>query len=328
LEYSGPPRVTGIGIADGALDNTFAHELGHMILNGGGMSLHTTDNGDPNRRNIMHEINSNRTFAQIGPVGDRDIFTAEQITRAFNPPDNGMPNTNNAGQVQQTAAADDHRYANRVDWNFVVDHRALQTLNTETAMPDNHAGLDTLFWSIDAVATGPGDDSTHSSSALGTFADLGNFAGQSFRFADVFSLSLRYSDYDQNAAGAFSLKQSALDYNVFFRAADGTVMPGTPLLSFELGWTANTNADNFLTRWVAPFNATGIFVEANNAAGRHDGIAQIDAIIVSQINLPGDYNLDNVVDAADYVVWRKNLGSGTSLPNDDTDGVGQDDYTR
>jgi autotransporter-associated beta strand protein len=42
--------------------------------------------------------------------------------------------------------------------------------------------------------------------------------------------------------------------------------------------------------------------------------------------LAGDYNQNGTVDAADYTVWRNNLGSGTSLPNDSTDGVGQDDY--
>jgi hypothetical protein len=45
-------------------------------------------------------------------------------------------------------------------------------------------------------------------------------------------------------------------------------------------------------------------------------------------NVAGDYNQDQVVDAADYVLWRNNLGSTTSLPNDDTPGVGQDDYSR
>jgi T5SS/PEP-CTERM-associated repeat protein/autotransporter-associated beta strand protein len=44
--------------------------------------------------------------------------------------------------------------------------------------------------------------------------------------------------------------------------------------------------------------------------------------------LPGDYNQNGTVDAADYVVWRKNLGNVTSLANDDTPGVGPDDYTR
>jgi T5SS/PEP-CTERM-associated repeat protein len=44
--------------------------------------------------------------------------------------------------------------------------------------------------------------------------------------------------------------------------------------------------------------------------------------------LSGDYNGNGTVDAADYTLWRDNLGSGTSLANDDTAGVGQDDYDR
>jgi hypothetical protein len=44
--------------------------------------------------------------------------------------------------------------------------------------------------------------------------------------------------------------------------------------------------------------------------------------------IPGDYNEDTRVDAADYVMWRNNLGSSTTLPNDDTAGVDQDDYNR
>jgi hypothetical protein len=42
----------------------------------------------------------------------------------------------------------------------------------------------------------------------------------------------------------------------------------------------------------------------------------------------GDYNQNGVVDAGDYAVWRKNLGSSASMPNDDTPGVGPDDFTR
>lgn len=44
--------------------------------------------------------------------------------------------------------------------------------------------------------------------------------------------------------------------------------------------------------------------------------------------IPGDYNSDGTVDAADYTVWRDNLGGLTSLANDDTAGVGPDDYDR
>jgi hypothetical protein len=42
----------------------------------------------------------------------------------------------------------------------------------------------------------------------------------------------------------------------------------------------------------------------------------------------GDYNDNGIVDAADYVVWRKNLNTGATLPNDDTPGVDQNDYAR
>jgi hypothetical protein len=50
--------------------------------------------------------------------------------------------------------------------------------------------------------------------------------------------------------------------------------------------------------------------------------------ILDDDGLPGDYNENGVVDAADYTVWRDRLGSPVSLPNDDTDGVGLDDYDR
>jgi len=42
----------------------------------------------------------------------------------------------------------------------------------------------------------------------------------------------------------------------------------------------------------------------------------------------GDYNENGTVDAGDYVVWRDAMDSGTALPNDDTPGVGADDYQR
>jgi hypothetical protein len=43
--------------------------------------------------------------------------------------------------------------------------------------------------------------------------------------------------------------------------------------------------------------------------------------------LPGDYNNNGSVDAADYSVWRDKLGTSTTLPNDTTPGsVTQGDY--
>lgn len=45
-------------------------------------------------------------------------------------------------------------------------------------------------------------------------------------------------------------------------------------------------------------------------------------------DLAGDYNFNGKVDAADYVNWRKMVGSAAALPNDDTAGVDTGDYIR
>jgi hypothetical protein len=61
------------------------------------------------------------------------------------------------------------------------------------------------------------------------------------------------------------------------------------------------------------------------------GQADIGAFEVQPAGLPGDYNQNNVVDAADYVLWRKTLGT-TGVPafsGADGDGdtiIDQDDY--
>jgi hypothetical protein len=59
--------------------------------------------------------------------------------------------------------------------------------------------------------------------------------------------------------------------------------------------------------------ATNIFDEYFNGAG----VLQVGAVVPPIF--AGDYNDDGVVDAADYIVWKKNVGepAGT-LPNDDT----------
>jgi len=47
------------------------------------------------------------------------------------------------------------------------------------------------------------------------------------------------------------------------------------------------------------------------------------------VDVPGDYNQDGVVNAADYVVWRNNNGTAFALPNRDPElggNIGQADY--
>jgi hypothetical protein len=77
----------------------------------------------------------------------------------------------------------------------------------------------------------------------------------------------------------------------------------------------------------APVRGTDLLVNAGNQFNYLMPAMSVTTLVLT--TLPGDYNADGAVDAADYVVWRKNLGSGSSLLNgDDTLGVGMDDLAR
>ncbi|HVT29348.1 MAG TPA: PEP-CTERM sorting domain-containing protein [Lacipirellulaceae bacterium] len=78
-------------------------------------------------------------------------------------------------------------------------------------------------------------------------------------------------------------------------------------------------------------NTTTGQAKIRNTAGEDSGTGPVvfDYYEVKSANAPanGDYNNDGVVDGADYVVWRKNLGASVTLPNDATPGtVTQADY--
>jgi len=288
------PRNDGVNQADQAVNNTFAHEAGHMLFNDGAQHKEipgdTPHSGD--RTNLMWPDGTQtaNSFADVGMLGRHDIVTSSQGLRIF-----GNAGANNPGFVQRNAV--DTKYGNRVDWDFVADHGQLtfnhnntidganvvvtggaETVGNNVDEVTPTAGVDSLFYEIGNAAA-PGAQAGHDHTGLGNFTHPGNFAGQSFKYADVFSLSLRYSDFDRNAAGAQSLKEGALDYDVVFRAADGSTAAGVPVAAFELGWTANTNADNFLTRWLSPIDATGMFIFAH-LGNDHDYTTQIDAVIV------------------------------------------------
>jgi hypothetical protein len=60
---------------------------------------------------------------------------------------------------------------------------------------------------------------------------------------------------------------------------------------------------------------------------KHDG--RVRRIAAVSGLLPGDYNDDGTVDAADYVIWRANVGTNNLLPNNPTPGpIDQTEYER
>ena len=261
-----------------AVSSTFAHELGHMLLNGN--ALHDECAAPPadagpsescDTRNWMFKSGSTFTFAEVTKTKGR--IEDVQIDRLFA---NG--GANNPGFVQGIAEnALFHRYGNAVDWDFVTDHTNLEDRANGA---DSHVGTDSLYWEIGNPVP-PANHDGHKHTGLGEFDPLGAFTGRSFRLADVFSLSARYSDYDEGP----SPRETSLDYRLFFRAANGDFDIGVPERIFSFGWTPNTNADNFLTRWRSPFDAVGVFIFAESGFG-HDGITQIDAVIAARVFEP------------------------------------------
>jgi hypothetical protein len=69
-------------------------------------------------------------------------------------------------------------------------------------------------------------------------------------------------------------------------------------------------------------NNLGQVAFAFTLADGTDGVA----IWTKPVGVPGDYNENGVVDAADYVLWRKNNNTAVTLPNDATPGTSPADY--
>jgi T5SS/PEP-CTERM-associated repeat protein len=117
---------------------------------------------------------------------------------------------------------------------------------------------------------------------------------------------------------------------------DQILISGTSVL------TGNLNvelADNFVPKAGNFFHildlgtVTGAFATvnlptlANGLTWDTSQLYSAGIIAVVGTAVPGDYNRDGVVDAADYTVWRDHLGQSVTLPNDTTPGtVTQADY--
>jgi hypothetical protein len=99
-----------------------------------------------------------------------------------------------------------------------------------------------------------------------------------------------------------------------------------PATGIELAY--NAFGTRFFELYVADLD--GSIEGAVDAAGRPlvDDLRAWHRTLTAPITVPGDYNSDGTLDAADYTVWRDNLGNRVQLPNDDTPGVDVDDYDR
>lgn len=146
--------------------------------------------------------------------------------------------------------------------------------------------------------------------ALGDTTDFTAMEGDSDGFNSNGSSVVLGQEYELRLTGVHSDSALALTLTLFDAAGNQIGTPATALDESPL--------------------AGKYFGFRNRIAGTNH---QIDVSfnnfnVYAPLVLPGDYNNDGLVDATDYVVWRDSLGGNTTLPNDDTAGVGPDDYVR
>ncbi len=154
-------------------------------------------------------------------------------------------------------------------------------------------------------------------------------------------------DYEMNLykiTGSLDVSEwnSLQDQNLAaFPAGDGTGNgweEGGGSSDTELGEAFLTGDSTFTTAQadISLGNIYDEFSEAEDLVFRYRDVAsgafipgEVNYIGVAPVGLPGDFNGDNTVDAADYTVWRDNLGGDSSVLNGNGSGdatVVQADY--
>jgi hypothetical protein len=149
-----------------------------------------------------------------------------------------------------------------------------------------------------------------------------------YQYQDRFPLPdptyTNFAVHFSDESGVF-YQQGGQDINVAAATEPTTVAVEIPLNQFV---DANTGTLNLKTDGFV--DDSGFFRIGISSATDGPQIYQIDNFrLVSLVpdGLPGDYNDDGNVDAADYVVWRKNQGTTNPLPNDPDGGtIGNEQY--
>lgn len=146
--------------------------------------------------------------------------------------------------------------------------------------------------------------------------------GNSANYVDGAIFTTGNSSYPMTPVGAYTQSDSAygtLDQGG--NAAEWTETPASAGRRVRRGGSWN-QAASFMSSAVREIP----FAEVTETSF---GGFRLAAINVSTV--PGDYNGNGVVDAADYIVWRDHVGTTYQLQNEvlntSTGGVDQDDYT-
>jgi hypothetical protein len=141
-------------------------------------------------------------------------------------------------------------------------------------------------------------------------------------------------DYVQTADGTFAVElggpPTSDDFDVLHIGGQVT-LDGTLDVRLIDGFLPQVG-DQFAVL-TAP-SRVGVFSDVVTQIGLDVSVLYLPTLVVIQVDavpLPGDYNQNGTVDAADYAVWRDNEGTSNVLPNDpigETIGAAQYDQWR
>lgn len=136
------------------------------------------------------------------------------------------------------------------------------------------------------------------------------------------------ADYVQTADGRFNADLLGTGLGDFDRLVTTGIAQLDGVLDLNLIGGFNPVAGDSFTILSAAGGMLGAFASLDDSfAGLDPGLmwqvlhnpTNVEVEVI--LGLPGDFNGDSVVDAADYTVWRDNLGSSTTLPGDPTPGA-------
>ncbi len=288
-------------VSDSRVNNTAAHEIGHMLLNdrssfwdddgtGGGHTKTDKSNlmwGDGTQSATKLEEVGQKLSATVGGHDilehRKDDAKQEQITRIHG----------NNEFVTHANYNDTH--GDIADFDWVSDHRLIETLMGGGNGADHNPGVDFLIWEINAPQVkpsqhkGPAQDK-HDHGNLGCnplqigpcSLNLPAFNQPFFKTIDIVSNINLFADNDIDpTTGKISNREKALDYHIPDFSTDlKNWFPGTLLNVFTKGWTEDTKQEDYISRWTTDIDAKYVRLSAVGAGiVGHDGNTQIDAII-------------------------------------------------
>jgi hypothetical protein len=186
-------------------------------------------------------------------------------------------------------------------WSIVMDVK-FPTLSSFTSL-----------WESGALGTTDGEYFIRDDSGAGTFGSLG-ISGQ---YAGVFNANtwtrVAVTIDGSNAGSAFTVT-GYVDGVPIGSATTDTAPNGREAVKAILHLFADEDGESSagMINSLAYYDEL-LTPEAILALG---GATAAGIPVVAPPGVPGDYNQNGVVDIADYVVWRNNLGSAVALPNE------------